>query len=274
MDAAALLEAYDSQLREDAEVERAVHVRRHPPLLWAVFGNGGMVTYRSLAGAEGEDVDALIDASLAHFRDGTDVSTAEWKTRGHDAPIDLGARLVARGFQAEEVETVMIGPAAELARDVAIPAEVTIRQVEVGPHLLDEVTRASSMQALVFGGPAGQDPERVAGQISADPGHLQLWVAESGGQVVAAGTLDVVRGTEFAGLWGGAVLAPWRGRGIYRALVAARARAAVDLGVRFLHSDCTAMSRPILERSGLIAVTTTTPYVWTRPVQGAQDPAG
>jgi hypothetical protein len=34
--------------------------------------------------------------------------------------------------------------------------------------------------------------------------------------------------------------------------------------VRLLNSDCTPMSRPILERSGLVAVTTTTPYVWTR----------
>jgi GNAT superfamily N-acetyltransferase len=274
MDAAELLEAYDSQLREDAEVERAVSVQRHPPLVWAVFGDGGMVTYRDLAGARGKDLDALIDASLTHFRDATDVRRAEWKTRGHDAPEDLGARLVAHGFVAEDVETVMVGPAAKLAIDVAIPGDVTIRRVEVGPDLLDEVFRASSMQAQVFGGHAGRDPERVADQIGADPGQLQLWVAESDGQVVAAGSLDVVRGTEFAGLWGGAVLAPWRGRGIYRALVAARARAAVELGVHYMHSDCSAMSRPILERSGLIAVTTTTPYVWTRPDPGALAPAG
>jgi GNAT superfamily N-acetyltransferase len=265
MDAAVLLEAYDSQLREEAEVARALSVVRHPPLLWAVFGEGGMITYRSLAGAEGQALDELIAASLAHFGDGTDVRSVEWKTRGHDAPDDLGASLTASGFLAQDVETVMVGPAAELAVEVEIPGGVTIRRLEVGPNLLDEVARASSMQAQVFGGPAGRDPQRVAEQIAADPLHLQLWVAEALGEVVAAGSLDVVRGTEFAGLWGGAVKAPWRGRGIYRALVAARARAALDLGVRYMHSDCTAMSRPILERSGLVAVTTTTPYVWTRP---------
>jgi glycine/D-amino acid oxidase-like deaminating enzyme len=113
----------------------------------------------------------------------------------------------------------------------------------------------------------------VADGLAADPSHLQLWVAEAGEEVVAAGTVDVVRGTQFAGLWGGAVVAPWRGRGIYRALVAARARAAMELGVRFLHSDCTAMSRPILERSGLVAVTTTTPYVWRRPKTTVHEPA-
>ncbi len=274
MDVAELREAYDTQLREDAEVGRAVSVVRHPPLLWAVFGDGGMVTYRTLGGAEGEDLDALIDVSLAHFRDATDVRTAEWKTRGHDAPGDLGARLVAHGFVAGGLETVMIGPAAELAVEVEIPGGVTIRRLEVGPNLLDEVARAGAMQTHVFGGHAGRDPERVAEQIAADPIHLQLWVAEAHGEVVAAGSLDVVLGTEFAGLWGGAVLAPWRGHGIYRALVAARARAALDLGVRYMHSDCSPMSRPILERSGLIAVTTTTPYVWTRPDRGAARSTG
>ena len=72
-------------------------------------------------------------------------------------------------------------------------------------------------------------------------------------------------GTEFAGIWGGSTLPEWRGQGIYRALTAARARAALAEGVRYINSDCTAMSRPILERSGLVAVTTTTPYVWRRP---------
>jgi hypothetical protein len=34
--------------------------------------------------------------------------------------------------------------------------------------------------------------------------------------------------------------------------------------VFYLHSDSSPMSRPILERSGLIAVSTTTPYNWRR----------
>jgi ribosomal protein S18 acetylase RimI-like enzyme len=275
MDTRTLLEAYDAQLREDAEVARAESVVRHPPLLWAVFGDSGMVTYGNLAGAAGAALDDLIDESIAHFRDTTDVRTVEWKTRGHDLPEDLPDRLAARGFVGQEPETVMVGPAADLAVDVALPAGVTIRRVEVGPRLLDEVTRAGAMQSHVFGRSAGRDAQRVSEQLAADPTHLQLWVAEADGAVVAAGSLDVVRGTEFAGLWGGAVLAQWRGRGLYRALVAARARAALALGVRYLHSDCTPMSRPILERSGLTAVTTTTPWIWTRPGSDAEgsDPA-
>jgi predicted GNAT family acetyltransferase len=93
---------------------------------------------------------------------------------------------------------------------------------------------------------------------------MELWVAEQDGRVVSAGRLEPVAGTDFAGIWGGSTLPEWRGKGIYRALTAARARAALAEGVRYINSDCTAMSRPILERSGQVAVTTTTPNVWRR----------
>ena len=55
----------------------------------------------------------------------------------------------------------------------------------------------------------------------------------------------------------------WRRRGIYRALVAARARLAEARGFSLMQVDASDDSRPILERLGLIAVTTTTPYVYT-----------
>ena len=93
---------------------------------------------------------------------------------------------------------------------------------------------------------------------------MELWVAEAQGCVVSAGRLEPVEGTRFAGIWGGSTLAPWRGRGIYRALTAARATSALRLGKTLVHSDSTEFSRPILERSGLVKVSTTTPYTWHR----------
>lgn len=271
VDRAELLAAYDAQLREESEVARASSWRRHGPLLWARFGDHGFTTYRTLEGAEGAALDALIEATLRHFRDQTDVATAEWKTRGHDQPADLGDRLRAHGFLAQEVETVMIGQARALAVDVPVPAGVTIRRAGDRHDLADDVARVGAMQGHVFGREAGVDTARVVEHLSGDSPAYQMWLAEADGQVVGAGTLDVVQGTEFAGLWGGAVLPGWRGRGIYRALVGARARAAVERGARYLHSDCTSMSRPILERSGLVAVTTTTPYEWRREDRGAAD---
>lgn len=83
--------------------------------------------------------------------------------------------------------------------------------------------------------------------------------------MVSAGRLEPVVGSDFAGIWGGATLEPWRGRGIYRALTAAQGRSALALGKTLINSDSTEFSRPILERSDLTKVSTTTPYIWKRP---------
>jgi len=37
------------------------------------------------------------------------------------------------------------------------------------------------------------------------------------------------------------------------------------MGAELVYAECTEFSRPILERAGLVAVTTTTPYLWRRP---------
>ena len=122
--------AYDDQLRTDAEMARATEVVREGPLLWAVFDHGGFVSYRDLGGLEGEALDELIDRTVRHFRDDTDVESFEWKSRGHDLPADLGERLEAHGLVAEPVETVMIGEASLLAdlRRTEFPEMVWERQ--------------------------------------------------------------------------------------------------------------------------------------------------
>jgi hypothetical protein len=257
-----LLTAYDRDLREKAELERALAVERHGPVFWAVFHHGGFVTYRDLGGLEGEALDALIAETVAHFRDGTDVASFEWKTRGHDAPADLGEQLAAQGLVPEEVETVMLGEAERLAVDVPLDPGVVVRRVGEGGDLREDVTRLLAVQEEVFGTGRGPGADTALAEIA--DGDSEYWIAEAEGRVVSAGRLTFVPGTGVAGVWGGGTLPEWRGRGIYRALVAARARSALARGVRLIHSDCSAMSRPILERSGLVAVTTTTPYVWTR----------
>ena len=120
------------------------------------------------------------------------------------------------------------------------------------------------MESIAFGDDDAEEMSRaLLRRLGLDDG-MELWVAEAAGRMISAGRLEPVVGTEFAGLWGGATLPQWRRRGIYRALTAARARSALSLGKNLLHSDSTEFSRPILERSGLIKVSTTTPYEWRR----------
>lgn len=121
-----------------------------------------------------------------------------------------------------------------------------------------------AMQAVVFDDPSSdEEADALLRRLMFDDG-MELWVAESQEQIISAGRLEPVRGSQFAGIWGGATLPEWRGRGIYRALTAARARSALRAGRTLIHSDSTEYSRPILERSGLVRVSTTTPYRWRR----------
>ena len=88
-------------------------------------------------------------------------------------------------------------------------------------------------------------------------------VALAGDEPVSSARMELVPGTRFAGLWGGGTDPAWRGRGIYRALIAHRARIAAERGYRYLQVDASDQSRPILERLGFAALSTTTPYLYT-----------
>jgi ribosomal protein S18 acetylase RimI-like enzyme len=255
------LGAYDRQLRTDAETQSAIAVERLGPLRLATFAGGrGFVTYRDLGGADAARIAGWVGEALARYRADAAITRVEWKTRGHDRAPGLHDALVSSGFVPDEPESIMIGEARRLAVDVALPGEVGLREVTSEP----DVRAMCAMQAEVFGDPdGGHRAAAVLRRLAAGDG-MQLWVAEAGGQIVSAGRLEPVAGTEFAGIWGGATRPEWRGRGIYRALTAARARSALALGKRLMHSDSTEFSRPILERAGLVKVSTTTPYMWRR----------
>ncbi|WP_430645714.1 GNAT family N-acetyltransferase [Agromyces sp. GXS1127] len=261
-DRARLLRAYDDQLRTDAETPSALAVERLGPLRLVTFGGGrGFITYRDLGGADASGIDSLVADAIAHYETRTEISNVEWKTRGHDVAPGLHESLLAHGFVPGEPESIMIGEAALLAVDVPLPDGIALRRVTSEP----DVRAMSAMQDEVFGDPVSDAmADAVLHRLALGDG-MELWVAEtSDGEIVSAGRLEPVPGTEFAGIWGGATREEWRGRGIYRALTAARARSALALGKRLINSDSTEFSRPILERSGLVKVSTTTPYVWKR----------
>ncbi len=252
-----LLAAYDAQVRTALarRPPRGVTCDWDGPLLRCTdVAYRGFVGYRSLAGEQ--DVDALIARTVAFF--GARGEAFEWKAHGHDQPADLPDRLRAHGFVPEDVETVMIGETTLLARDPLLPEGVVLREVTQ----LDDFRRIADLESAVWGADWSWLAADLAGR---DPSGVTVLVAEAGDAVVSAAWLVYNQGTEFAGLWGGSTLPGWRGRGIYRALVARRAQLAAQLGVKYVQVDASADSRPILERLGFVPITTTTPYVWTPP---------
>ena len=256
-----MLKAYDEQLRTDAETSGAVSATRHGPLRFATFGGGrGFISYQDLDGADAAGVEEMVAAAVAHFDADPAVAEIEWKTRGHDHAPGLHETLLGHGFVDEEPESIMVGEARLLAVDVPLPDGIGLRAITSE----EDVRAASIVQDGVFGSPPSE--ARVESQLRGiAAGESEMWVAEADGEILSAGRIDMVPDTEFAGIWGGATLERWRGRGIYRALTAARARTAIARGKRYIHSDSTEFSRPILERSGLAKVGTTTPYVRRRP---------
>ena len=254
-----LLVAYDQQLRTAAETPGASGVERLGPLRLVTFAGGrGFVTYQNLDGANALTIAQWVAEALAFYRSDPAIVRVEWKTRGHDHAPGLHGALLDNGFEPDETESIMIGPANALTVDVQLPPGVSLRPVSAER----DIRAMSAMQDEVFGVDVSDgNADAILKRMARDDG-MELWVAEHEGLIVSAGRLEP--GTEFAGIWGGATRPEWRGQGIYRALTAARARAALALGKRLIHSDSTEYSRPILERYGLLRVSTTTPYRWRR----------
>ncbi|MFJ4366382.1 GNAT family N-acetyltransferase [Streptomyces chartreusis] len=257
MDHAAVLALFDRDMREgaqpdgpDARVERVGRIVRQ---VSSEHGWNGVVwSDLDAAGA-----DAAIAEQIAHFSGlGREF---EWKLYGHDLPVDLGQRLRAAGFVGRPEETLMIGEVADLNLDAEPPEGVRILPVtdSAGVDLVAQVHERA------FGTDGSRLRHQLLARLTADADTVVAVVALAGDTPVSAARMELVPGTRFAGLWGGGTVEGWRGRGIYRALVAHRARAAVDRGYRYLQVDAMSSSRPILERLGFEPLTTTTPYVYT-----------
>lgn len=255
-DAAALLRAFDDQARSaewtfpdpDAVVDRDGPVFR---VSWS--GRRGFVAGPPDLGIAGTELDELI-ARQRDFFTARDQSV-EWKTWGHDKPAELGERLKAAGFAEDDTETVVVGLTEEMVTPVDLDG-IVVRETRDEADIHRMV--ASSSEAF------GKDVSFMIPFLMGkkDDPNTVIVVAEAEGRVVSSARLDVVAGTEFGGLWGGSTLAQWRGRGIYRALVAHRAQVALRRGVKYLQVDASEDSRPILERLGFVKVTTTTGYIW------------
>jgi len=263
-EAARLLRIYDDQARTEAETPGQRAVTRCGPLRLVTFSGGrGFISYRNLAEVAAGQLPQLVGTALEHFRSDPQIVDVEWKARGHDHAPGLHEALVEAGFAAGEPESIMLGEAALLAVDVPLPPAVNLRQVRAEA----DVRAMSAMSDAVFGDEVSpRRADEILARLHRGDG-MQLWVAEAEGRMIGAGRVEPLPNGDIAGLWGGSVVRQWRGRGIYRALTAARARAALAAGRSLLHSDSTEYSRPILEKAGLVKVSTTTPYTWQRRVR-------
>jgi hypothetical protein len=253
VDRVALLTAFDAQIRCEADPasQRDGHlIRRMSRTGW----NG--VTWAEL---DDHTADGVIAAEIARF---AELGLAwEWKYYSYDQPADLPKRLLAAGFRAEPEEGLLVAEIAELDLDAQPPRGVELREVldGAGVAALVEVNDAVfGAEHTALNHELGR--ELLAG-LAAEPATAAGVVATHDGTPIAAGRVDFHEGTEFASLWGGGTVAAWRGRGVFRSLVAHRAASAAAQGFRYLRVDASAESRPILTRLGFVEIATTTPFI-------------
>ena len=259
MDIEAVLALYDREQRREIEFpgmtrqasDRVVrYVRPQPGMSFVLYSDLDEAT-----------ADAVIDEQLAYFR--ANGLKFEWKVYGHDRPGDLVSRLVARGFEAEPPDDIMV-------LDVAAAPPALLAEPAADVRRLTDPARLGDVQAImeaVWGGDFSWVHERL-GEAMAIPGYLRVYVAYVGDVAACAGWTYFEKG-HFAGLWGGSTLEAYRGRGLYNALLAARVREARARGVPYLTIDAGEMSRPIVARHGFQTITTATACEWKGTAESA-----
>jgi GNAT superfamily N-acetyltransferase len=237
-----ILALYDSQMRNDPPPELGVRHERAGSVVRAV-GRYNCILYSHL---NAENADAAIAEQAAHFRNAQ--CEVEWKVYFHDLPADLGPRLSMAGFESDDAETLMAFDLGDNLAVGALPKDIAVRRIDDAQGLADHI----AVNAAIWNHGDIARNEMYAQRLR-DP-SLGLYVAYADGLPVAAARLELPRDRIFAGLWGGCTLPAYRGRGIFRAIVAARAKEARANGFRFLNVDAAETSRPILERLGFIAL--------------------
>ena len=188
--------------------------------------------------------------------------TLTWPVHPLTRPTDLDRHLRAHGATVAEELDISAFPLDEGLPDLDPPMDVDVSRIDSA----DGLTAAWQVDAEVFGG-ATPDPgakvadiEDLQRQVAAGPERTVLrYLAHIDGELAATAGSTMDGGA--VKLWGGAVLPRFRGRGAYRALVAARVAEGIGLGAGLaLVKARTGTSGPILRRAGFTAYGTETVY--------------
>ena len=256
-----ILALYDLEERFNArwlllEREELPHLVRHVPVS-PEAGNTAVLGYSSL---DEFTADAAIAEQVAWAASrGLMLS---WKLYAHDTPRDLAERLIARGLEPQEPESIMV---LDLERAPAALREPTVLDVR---RLSDPalVAHVKEVNGAVWGEEKPELYAELAHTMEHRPEELSVYVAYCDHKPVASAWLRIREGKPFASLWGGSTLPAHRKRGYYTALLAVRVQEAARRGARFLTVDAGPMSRPIVAGHGFREITTARDYDTPRRV--------
>lgn len=255
-----LLPLYDQQLR----IERHIPgVRREATgqVVRFLRPAPGMnfISYTFFDAVMADAYDALIAEEIAYLQPRQ--QPFSWDLCRHDGADAFVARLLANGFTLEDPddpETVMVLPLAEAPQAWRDGNGVhDVRRLDHRAQLADAVT----VLEQVWGGDFSWVHKRLGDHMDV-PGYLSVYVAYVAQRPAATAWIYFERQSAFARLQAGSTVEAYRGRGLYHALLAARAREALARDYGYLIVGAGNMSRPIVARYGFQYLTTAYTYVW------------
>ena len=246
MDIRQILAQFDLDQRRNFEYAGAV--REVTPFLVRHLQPPPEASFILWSDLDDKTADDVIDGEIAYFRQRG--HSFDWKVYAHDRPANLVDRLIARGFEAEEPDEIMVLDVASAAGPLITSDAADVRKL-TDPAQLTDVVR---ILEPVWNENFDWVYKRMSGHM-AIPGYLSIYVAYVDGVPACTGWTYYNPG-HFAGLWGGSTLEAYRGRGLYTAVLAARVKEAMERGVPYLVIDAGPMSRPIVARHGFVTMTT------------------
>jgi GNAT superfamily N-acetyltransferase len=238
MSVADFLRSYDAEVRAKPTARHGL-TAEDDGFVVRLVGSFNFICSWRFAAAEARSV---VEWQAQHFR--ALGQPLIWRVHEHDTPPGLNVHLAECGFEPSAPGTLMFldlhNPRSPAAQDI------DVRRVSTEEGLADFL--AASDQA--FGERQEGDLYEPYLQRMRDP-TFALFVAYAADAPVASARLEW--SGRFGQFYGGGVHPLHRGRGVYRALVHARAEEAERQGLRYLSTEARETSRPILERLGFTA---------------------
>lgn len=243
-----LLARYDSETRRQPAVTAGLRLDDREGVI-ALVGHFNFVCSWSFSD---EQMDSVVNTWADRFRESGE--TLMWPVYSHDQPKALPKVLERVGFVSEETATLMVVEARKALCQIKADDTIDVRRIRDATGFRDYLDAGEA----AFG--EADTLQEKAFLARLNDSDLGLYVAYADGRPVASGRIEMDKGRSFAELFGGGVAPTHRGTGLYKALVAIRAQAALDFGSSHLATTARETSRPILEKFGFFGLGTRT--IW------------
>jgi len=176
-----------------------------------------------------------------------------WRVFEHDKPSDIELHLKQQGFEPCPQSTLMVLPLDTYSNKNTVHEVKKVNSEQTLRGFLNVAAQA-------FECDSDESEFNYFFKVLDDP-QFALYCTYEEGVAVAAGRMEIPKGSSFGLMFGGSVLKEHRGKGYYQALITARIKHAKSQGLKYLTTEARETSRPILEKLGFISLVKETTWV-------------